>query len=347
MSKESIKTANRKVEHLRVTLNEDVQAKGIVSGFDGYRFVHQALPEMALADVRTTMTLFGRTIHAPILISSMTGGAEWAARINRALAEAAQEWRVPMGVGSQRAAIEDPDLAFSFAIRSYAPDIPLFANLGAVQLNYGYGVDECRRAVAMIEADALILHLNALQEAVQPRGDTDFAGLLAKIETVCARVGVPVIVKEVGNGISGDVARQLRDCGVAAIDVGGAGGTSWSEVESHRAARTVEQRVATTFAGWGVPTTQAIQEGRRSVGSDALVFGSGGLRSGLDIAKAIRLGADIGGMAMPFLKAADADGAAGVSDVLEQFGRELRIAMFCIGARTLDDLRHSPHFVEA
>lgn len=342
---EHAETSQRKADHLRITLHEDVQAKGITAGFDAYHFHHQALPEIDLAEVDPSRMLFGRRVGAPLLISSMTGGAEHAAALNQALAEAAQVWRVPMGVGSQRAAIEHAELAPSFQVRRFAPDVPLFANLGAVQLNYGYGVDECRRAVDMVQADALILHFNALQEAVQPHGNTNFAGLLGKIEQVCRQVGVPVIAKEIGHGIAADVAQRLQACGVAAIDVGGAGGTSWSEVESHRAARTVEQRAAASFAGWGIPTTQAIVEARRALGEEALVFGSGGVRNGIDVAKAIALGADVAGLALPFLKAAEQDAAAGVGEALEQLIRELRIAMFCIGARTLTDLQHTPRLV--
>lgn len=340
-------TSDRKVEHLRICLNEDVQAKGISVGLENYRFIHQALPEIDLAEVSLQTEFLGKTIQAPVLISSMTGGAEWSARINRNLALAAQQWRIPMGVGSQRAAVEDAALAYSYEIRGYAPDVPLLANLGAVQLNYGYGVEQCRRAVDMLRADALILHLNALQEAVQPNGNTNYKGLLAKIEAVCAALakdGVPVIAKEVGNGISYDAALKLKAAGVAGLDVGGSGGTSWSQVESHRIRRPVEQQAAEAFAGWGISTAQSIQWARQAHPA-GIVVGSGGIRNGVDVAKALVLGADLAGLALPFLKAAD-ESAEAVSDLIEQLTRELRITMFCIGAENLAALHNTPHLVK-
>lgn len=340
-----LKTSERKVEHLRICLNEDVQAKGITVGLENYHFIHQALPEIDLAEVDLRQQLFSLPVKAPVIISSMTGGAEWAARINRNLAIAAQEWGIAMGVGSQRAAIENDELAYSYTVRRYAPDVPLFANLGAVQLNYGYSVDQCRRALDMLKANALILHLNVLQEAVQPSGNTNFKGLLAKIAAVCTaleRDGVPVIAKEVGNGISYEVAVRLKGAGVRGLDVAGSGGTSWSQVESHRVKRPVEQAAATAFAGWGISTAQSILWARQA-DPDWLVIGSGGLRNGLDIAKAIALGADAGAMALPFLKAAE-ESAEAVSSVIEQLTRELRITMFCIGAENIKALQQTSHF---
>lgn len=347
-SGEALHTSERKVDHLRICLNEDVQAKDITVGLESYRFVHQALPEINLDEINLRQHLFGKPVQAPLLISSMTGGAEWAARINRNLAEAAQQWGIAMGLGSQRAAVENSELAYSYAVRKYAPDIPLFANLGAVQLNYGYGLEQCRKAVDMLRADALILHLNALQEAVQPNGNTNFKGLLKKIEEVCAaldRDGVPVIAKEVGNGISYDTALKLKSAGVRGLDVGGSGGTSWSQVESFRIKQPTQQRAAEAFAGWGVPTAQSILWARQA-DPDWLVIGSGGLRNGLDVAKAIALGADVAGLAMPFLKAAEISAQA-VSEVIEQLTRELRIAMFCIGAENIEALQYTPHLLRA
>lgn len=339
-------TSNRKTEHIRICLDEDVQAQGISAGLENYRFIHQALPEIDLNEVDLSQTLFGRKVAAPILISSMTGGAEWSARINRNLAEAAQQHGLAMGLGSQRAAIENPDLVYSYQIRRYAPDVPLFANLGAVQFNYGYGVEQCRAAVDMIEADALILHLNVLQEAVQPNGNTNFKGLLKKIEDVCrelAKDNVPVIAKEVGNGLSKETARKLYNAGVSGLDVGGSGGTSWSQVESFRIKQPVERSAAEAFAGWGVPTVQSVLWARE-VAPDLTVIGSGGLRSGLDIAKIIALGADAGGLALPFLKAAEISAEA-VSATITQLTRELKITMFCIGAANLKELQATEYLV--
>ena len=215
----------RKEEHLRIALNENVECKAMSAGLEAYRFIHQALPEISLDSVDLSTSLFGKRLSAPLVISSMVGGIEAAKQINQNLAQAAQALGVAMGVGSQRCALDDESTASTYMVRGIAPDILLFANLGAIQLNNGYGVDECRRAVEMIEADALILHLNPLQEALQPGGNTNFAGLLRKIEQVCRELPVPVIAKEVGFGISEDVARKLASVGVAGIDVAGAGGT--------------------------------------------------------------------------------------------------------------------------
>jgi isopentenyl-diphosphate delta-isomerase len=337
-----LSTSSRKTEHIRICLTEDVQAKGISVGLENYHFIHQALPELDLAEVDLSQNLFGKKVSAPILISSMTGGAEWSARINRNLAEAAQLHGLAMGLGSQRAAIENPELAYSYKVRRYAPNIPLFANLGAVQLNYGYGVEQCRAAVEMIQADALILHLNVLQEAVQPNGNTNFKGLFKKIEEVChelAKDGVPVIAKEVGNGFSRDMSSRLREVGVKGLDVGGSGGTSWSQVESYRIKEPVERSSAETFAGWGVPTVQSVIWARE-VAPDLTIIGSGGIRTGIDVAKIIALGADAGGLALPFLKAAEISAEA-VSATIEQLVRELKITMFCIGAANLKQLQQT------
>ena len=329
-------TERRKEEHIHINLQQDVQFPRLTTGLEHYRFIHQALPELNLSDVNTELTLLGKSLSTPIFISSMTGGTKLAQQINYHLAEAAQERGMAMGLGSQRAAIEDPSLAPTFKIRHLAPDILLFANVGAVQLNYGYDAEFCRQAVDMIEADALILHFNVLQEAVQPEGDDNFAGLLKKVEAVCVNVGVPVIAKEVGWGFSEQAAKMLADAGVSAIDVAGSGGTSWSEVEYHRAPDAFHAQVARSFADWGIPTAESIQYVRNAA-PDLPILASGGLRDGIDIAKCIALGAQMGGMAGPFLKAA----AESVEAVLE-FERivttQLRIAMFCVGAQNLADL---------
>jgi isopentenyl-diphosphate Delta-isomerase len=332
-------TAARKADHIRINLEEDVRS-GLTTGLERYRFVHQALPELDLAAIETSVSWFGKTLQAPLLISSMTGGTEAAAAINHNLAAAAQAAGIAMGLGSQRAAVENAALAATFQVRDVAPDILLFANLGAVQLNYGYGLDQCRRAVDMIQADALVLHLNALQEAVQPEGDANFAGLLNKIEAVCRALPVPVIAKEVGWGISEAAASRLVGAGVAAIDVAGAGGTSWSQVEMHRAKTETQKRVAAAFIDWGIPTAEAIQNVRRAA-PGLPVIASGGLRDGIDVAKSVALGAGLCGLASPFLKAA----AVSQADTLEAIGelaRELRIAMFAAGAGSIAQLQSTP-----
>jgi isopentenyl-diphosphate delta-isomerase len=332
-------TSSRKLDHVRIVLDEDVAAKGVATGFAAYRMPHDAIPDLDLADIDTRTMLLGKSLNAPLLISSMTGGATDVARINLALAEAAEQLGIAMGVGSQRAAIRDTRQAATYQVRRVAPSIVLFANLGAVQLNYGYGVDECRRAIEMIEADALILHLNALQEAVQPEGNTNFKGLLAKISEICRKLEVPVIAKEVGNGISVATARKLIDAGVWGIDVAGAGGTSWSEVERFRQPTTTGARIAGTFANWGIPTTEAIRDVRAAFPNVPLI-GSGGIRSGVDIAKAIALGADLVGTAKPALiPAVHERGTQAVIEGLSAYLAELRIAMFCSGCGDLAALR--------
>lgn len=336
---EDDRTASRKSDHVRIVLDRDVMAKGVHTGFASFRLPHVALPDLDLCEIDVTTVFLGKRLRAPLLVSSMTGGAHDVARINQVLAEAAETLGVALGVGSQRSALRDERLAYTYQVRRVAPHIPLLANLGAVQLNYGYGVDECRRAVDMIEADALILHFNALQEAVQPEGNTNFKGLLKRVEEVCVRVGVPVIAKEVGNGIGAATARRLVEAGVWAIDVAGAGGTSWSEVERYRHGSLVGARVAGAFADWGIPTTRALQE-VRAVLPDVTLIGSGGVRSGVDMAKAIALGADIAGTARPILAPAVQEG--GVAAAIEELGAyidELRVAMFCSGCGNLAALR--------
>jgi isopentenyl-diphosphate Delta-isomerase len=332
-------TETRKVDHIRINLEENVQFPRLKTGLEKYRFIHQAIPEINLDAVNTQVNLFGKTLTAPILISSMTGGAELASRLNYNLAEAAQEHGIAMGLGSQRAAIERDDLAYSYQVRKVAPSILLFANLGAVQLNYRYGVSECQRAVDMVNADALILHFNVLQEAVQPEGDTNFAGLLKQIEKVVKAINVPVIAKEVGWGFSEQNVRALSDVGVTAIDVAGAGGTSWSEVEYHRAPTEFHARIAASFADWGIPTAEAIQYAVKAA-PHAIVIASGGLRNGIDIAKCIALGASLGGIAGPFLKAAS-QSVTEVSQLIVELKTQLRIAMLCSAAQNIDKLRHT------
>lgn len=335
----------RKADHIRINLEEDVGFDRLTTGLERYHFIHQALPELNLAEVDLSTSFLGKPLRAPLLISSMTGGTQQAHLINRNLAIAAQESGIAMGLGSKRAALEDPSLAATFrVVRPVAPDILLFANLGAVQLNYGYTVDHCRRAVEMIEADALILHFNALQEALQPEGDTQFAGLLDKVEMVCKKLDVPVVAKEVGWGFSQEIAHRLANVGISAIDVAGAGGTSWSQVEMHRAETQVRRRVATTFRDWGIPTADSIQMVRR--GAPHLpIIASGGLRNGLDVAKTIALGAQLGGMARPFLKAAVISTEA-VLEAIKVTTAELQITMFCIGTASLDELHDTPHLVK-
>src|SRR5271157_283634 len=334
MSKDT-EIKDRKLDHIKINLEKDVRS-ALTTGLETVHFVHEALPELDLDRVDTSLSLFGKNLAAPILISSMTGGSDEAETINLRLAEAAQTAGVAMGVGSQRVAIEHPEQAATFQVRRVAPDILLFANLGAVQLNHGYGIDQCRKAVEMIQANGLILHLNPLQEAVQKGGDTNFAGLAKKIESVCKKIEVPVIAKEVGWGISERTAKLLTDCGVSAIDVAGAGGTSWSQVEMHRAPDEFTRELAATFVGWGIPTAESILNVKKAV-PDMTVFASGGVKDGLDIAKCIALGATLGGMAGSFLRAAAVSTEKAI-EMMKLTKKQIEVTMFAAGVGTLQGL---------
>jgi isopentenyl-diphosphate delta-isomerase len=326
---------DRKAEHIRLALDESLQGPG-PSPFDDWRFEHNALPEIDFAEIDTSVDFLGKRLGAPLLISAMTGGTELARRINENLARGAEARRVALAVGSQRKALEDRDQVASFTVRALAPSIPLLANLGAVQLNYGFGVDECRAAVEMIRADALVLHLNVLQEALQPEGQTNFARLLPAIASIVPRLTVPVVVKEVGAGLSADVARRLTGIGVHVLDTAGQGGTNWVRIEAQRSG---DVPLGELFADWGIPTPDSI----RAVASvpGVTVIGSGGLRSGLDVAKAIALGASLAGLAFPFLQPAT-ESSDQVAATIDRIVRELKIAMLAVGARSIAELQRTP-----
>jgi isopentenyl-diphosphate delta-isomerase len=325
---------DRKLEHIRLALEERMQLGR--NFFDDYRFDHAALPEIDLDLVDAGVDFLGRRLAAPLLISSMTGGTETAGQINRNLAAGAEQAGVAVGVGSQRKALEDPTKADTFRVREVAPSAVLLANLGAVQLNYGMGVRECREAVEMIGADALILHVNPLQEAIQPEGQCNFAGLLPKIGEVVREVGVPVVVKEIGCGLSEATARALVAQGVRIVDTAGVGGTSWARIEAQRAG---DLEIGELFAGWGIPTPESIRQLHQVEG--LTVIGSGGVRNGLDVAKALALGADLVGMAYPFLAPAT-ESPDRVADKVRRTVRELKICMFCLGVKTISELRRVP-----
>ncbi len=330
-------TQARKADHLRICLEGPVQCAQVTTGLERYRFTHCCLPELDWHDIDLSTSFLGHRLGAPLLISSMTGGTAAAHQINQRLATVAQHYGLAMGVGSQRVGVENPELMGTFAVRSLAPNILLLANLGAVQFNYGYGLDQCRRVIDKLEANALILHLNPLQEAVQTQGDTNFKGLLGKIEQLCAALSVPVIVKEVGNGISAPVVRRLIEAGVAAVDVAGAGGTSWARVESERAMDAHQRRLGQTFGEWGLPTADCIVAARR-VAPTLPLIASGGLRHGLDVAKTLALGADLAGLALPFLQAANESEAA-LAALAEVLIAEITTVLFCTGQGTLAGLR--------
>ncbi|HEX2018844.1 MAG TPA: type 2 isopentenyl-diphosphate Delta-isomerase [Aurantimonas sp.] len=331
----------RKSDHLDIVLAPTLESSRRASGLERVVFEHVALPELSLTEIDLSTQFLGRRLAAPLLISSMTGGPERAARINLHLAEAAEELGIALAVGSQRIAIEGrASGGLDRSLRSRAPNIPILANVGGAQLVLGYGRDEAERAVDMIGADALIVHLNPLQEALQAGGDTDWRGVLGAIEQLVAGLSVPVVVKEVGAGISGRLARRLVDAGVHAIDVAGAGGTSWAAVEAERAPDAARRDTALLFADWGIPTAEAIVDVRRSC-PDATVIGSGGIRNGLDVARAVRLGADLAGQAAASLASADESAEAAAAHfraVVDQ----LRVACFCTGSADLAALRRAP-----
>ncbi|HSP08220.1 MAG TPA: type 2 isopentenyl-diphosphate Delta-isomerase [Candidatus Dormibacteraeota bacterium] len=340
VSRRISETGARKDDHLRINLAGEVTGE-VSAGFEKYRFEHLALPEIDLSEVSLSTSLFGRPMRAPILVSCMTGGTREAARLNAILAETAQQHGLAMGLGSGRVLLEDPQ-APGMDVRERAPDIPLLANLGAGQLSQGTGVDACRRLLDLTGADAMVLHLNPLQEALQPEGEPKFRGLLREIERLCLSLQAPVVVKEVGSGLAPDVVAALFAAGVAAVDVAGAGGTSWSEVERHRLTGT-DERIALAFRSWGIPTTQAVSAAR-AVAGDRLVFASGGVRSGMDVAIALGLGADLVGLAGPFLRAAAA-GPEAAADFAAELAGVLRVVMFCVGARDLASFRAAPRLV--
>jgi isopentenyl-diphosphate delta-isomerase len=333
------KTQKRKKEHLEICLDTERVTSSLGTGLESYRFIHNALPELDIDEIDLSTTFLGKRLRAPISISSMTGGFDLARKVNRNLATAAQALGLAMGVGSQRVAIEEPSAAATFQVRDLAPDILLFGNLGAVQLNYGYTVEHCRRAVAMIGADGLILHLNVLQEAVQPEGNRNFKGLAEKVAAVCRELAVPVVAKEVGNGISVDAALRLVRAGVKAIDVAGRGGTSWSAVEAHRAAKQGGQP-GKSFADWGIPTEEALVSVRQAL-PDIGLIASGGIRTGVDIAKSIALGADLAALGQPLLAAA-LESSDKVVEFLGGVIHELKVSMLCVGAANLGELRQVP-----
>ncbi len=332
-------TQQRKKEHLEICLDGRAVTSPQGTGLDHYYFIHNALPEADMAEIDLRTTFLGKPLKAPLLISSMTGGFDLAGKVNRNLSLAAQRLGLAMGVGSQRVALENKSAADSFEVRELAPDILLLANLGAVQLNYGYGIDQCRQAVRMIQADGLILHLNVLQEAVQPEGNRNFKGLTGKIGEICRQLEVPVLAKEVGSGISRDVALRLSEAGVKAVDVAGRGGTSWYAVEAIRAARK-KQPANLTFSDWGIPTEEALIQVRAAV-PDLEIVASGGIRNGLDVAKSIALGANVAAIGQPLLAPA-VESAEKVIKFILAILEEVKVAMLCVGATNLAALSKIP-----
>jgi len=333
----------RKSEHLKICLERDVQARTVTTGFEDVHMIHRALPEVDRAKIDLSTAVFNHRFRAPLIVEAMTGGFKEATKINAAIARAVEKLRLGMGVGSQRAAIEDPELEETFTVvREEAPNAFIIANIGGPQIRRGYSLSESKRAVEMIQADALAIHLNPLQEAVQPEGETNFARVLNGIEKITRRIDVPVIVKETGAGISTEEAKKLEAAKVAGIDVAGAGGTSWAAVEYHRAKKQKDefrQRLGESFWDWGIPTAVSLVETVQSV--NLPVIASGGVHSGVDAAKALALGASLVGMAHPVLNAA-AKGSEEVEKTLKIILEELKNAMFLVGAESVPALKRAP-----
>jgi len=329
----------RKTEHIRLCLTENVEGINKSTGLEGISFLHNALPEINFDDIRLNSSFLQKPLEAPFLVSSMTGGSELASEINHNLAKAAEEKGWAIALGSTRALLESDAHKKSFLIREDAPTVPLIANLGAVQLNYGYGAEEAQRIVDMTEADSLVLHLNSLQEAVQDGGDLNFENLLSKIEEVCKKVNVPVGAKEVGFGIDGIVAEKLYNAGVSYIDVAGAGGTSWSQVEKLRSTDPLKRNAAEAFNNWGLPTKDCIKSVRNRL-SDIPLVASGGMKTGVAAAKAITIGADIIGFARQLLQAAT-ESSDEVVTVMNQIELELKMTMLGIGVKSLEELKNT------
>jgi isopentenyl-diphosphate Delta-isomerase len=326
----------RKKDHIDIILSGAAQHT-TANGFDGFEFEHCALPDVDFNAIDLSTTFLGTSLKLPYLASSMTGGPEMGGRINLAIAEAAEALGFAMGVGSQRIALGGGQTqGLDKSIRRVAPHIALYANLGAVQFTHGMTVDDAKRAVDLIEADALILHFNPLQEALQPGGDRNWHGVEAAVSAVCRHLGVPVIAKEVGAGISVPVAKRLTNCGVSAIDVAGVGGSSWAAVEGRRSSQEDDQTIAEIFRNWGIPTAQALAEIKAALPEMPLIA-SGGIQHGLHGAKALRLGASLVGQAAALLEAASHGPEAVVAKV-EAFAKALRISCFCTNSQNLDQL---------
>lgn len=336
-------TRKRKAEHIRISLSQNVQAKSVTTGFEDINFIHKALPEIDKQSIDLSTTIFGHKFAAPLIAGAITGGTQEAMKINATIAEAVEELGLGMGVGSQRAAIEDKRLERTFAIaRKRAPTAFLIANIGGVQLINGYGLKEVRKMMGMIEADALAIHLNALQESTQPEGQTNFKGVLEKIGQIAEEVEKPVIAKETGAGIAAEEAKKLEVAGVKGIDVSGAGGTSFAAVEHYRAkghANSFPRRLGEVFWDWGVPTAVSIVEVSKTV--NIHVVASGGIRNGIDVAKALAIGSSLASSSQPILEAA-VKGVRETRDTLSLLIEELKNVMFLVGADSIQTLRKTP-----
>lgn len=326
----------RKLEHIDLIAKDEAIERG-QSGFDTIHLIHRALPEIDYEAVDTRCNFLGKTLNFPLIIGSMTGGSDERLKtINQRLAQAAEICKVGLAVGSQRVMIRDKDARASFALREFAPNALLLSNLGAVQLNYGYGIRECRQAVDILEADGLYLHLNPLQEAIQPEGDTNFAHLVDKIASIHRELSVPVLLKEVGCGLTPADIALGKQAGIRIFDIAGRGGTSWSRVEYHRR-RNEEDNAGLIFQDWGMSTVQSLRLAYQHF-PEVTLIASGGVRTGIDMAKAVILGAQLCTIAAPFLPAA-LESTDAVVTLIRRLHREYQTALFLLGCPSHEALR--------
>ncbi len=339
---------DRKDAHLRICLEEAIERPGATNGFERYRFEHDAFPELHRDAVDLTTTIFGKRLSAPLMIGAMTGGTKRAGELNQILAQAAQATGVAMALGSQRKMLESPEIAWTFQVRDVAPDILLMGNVGAVQLNYGVTAADVRHLAKSVGADMFAFHLNALQEAIQPEGDCNFAGLMDALAHVIPEIPIPVVLKEVGAGFSRKTIRKIKHLPFAGLETAGVGGTSWSKIETFRTDSWVQQLTGLRLADWGVPSaeslvaaTQELRGTNAPAGTPKTIIASGGIRTGLEVAKAVALGADLVASALPFLKAASEGGVDAVVLTIRQFIDELRTICFVTGSKNLSELRHA------
>jgi isopentenyl-diphosphate Delta-isomerase len=337
-------TPLRKDAHLDLCADDEVEPSGNSTLLDCVHLVHCAMPELSTDEVDLTTPWWGKALRAPVLVTGMTGGTERARAVNRDLALVAEHRGLAFGVGSQRAMVEHPELAGTFSVRDVAPSILLLGNIGLRQ-GVALGVDGVRRLMEAIGADGMALHLNAGQELTQPEGDRDFRGGYSLVKALSAALGERFLVKETGCGLSPAVARRLVDCGVRTLDVSGLGGTSWVRVEQLRLKGGPARALGELFSGWGIPTAAAVASVRRAVGPHLRVIASGGIRNGLEVAKALALGADVAGMALPLFRAQQAGGVAAAEAAVDTVVAALRQAMLLTGSRTVSELRNQPKVV--
>lgn len=341
MAKSSHIAKDRKEAHLRICLEEAIERPGKGNGFERWEFVHDALPELDRSEIDISTTVFGKRLAAPLMIGAMTGGTARAGEINRILATAAEKTRIAMALGSQRKMLEKPELTSTFQVRDVAPNILLMGNVGAVQLNYGVTAHDIQHLCRAVDADLFAFHLNALQEAIQPEGDTNFRGLVEQMAALIPQIPLPVVLKEVGSGFSQKTLAKIRHLPIQGIEIAGVGGTSWSKIETFRTNSSIQQMTGLHLADWGVPTADSLVAVVEELSVGRTIIASGGIRRGIEVAKAIALGAHLAASALPFLKAATEGGVDAVVATIHQFMDELRTVCFITGSRNLAELREA------